>query len=115
MNQLIILEKIAIIEKAIQQIKESISIDSNIETNENVIQWDKHMQDKTKSLIHSLINKYGYNVPINRNDKIVAKLEWEHKVKDLSQILKTLKIRNFCEIEYNENKTRMVNFTFIKK
>jgi hypothetical protein len=115
MNQLQMLEKIAIIEKAITEIKESISDNQLKESAPNPVQWDKFLKSNTRALILSLIDKYGYNVSILRTNKFIAEKLWEHRVTDFAQVLNTLKERNFCKIEsYFGTGNRIQYFKFIK-
>jgi hypothetical protein len=113
MNQLIILEKIAIIEKAIEEIKASVSQIEIEETSNNVVYWDKGLRDNTKSLVLTLIKKYGNN-KIQRNSNYLKNLLWDYRVTDLAQLLKTLEERNFCKIEYIAGSNRIEHFSFIQ-
>jgi len=115
MNQLIILEKIAIIEKAIQELKESVSQIEIDNKNNNVIQWDYFLRDHTKAFILTLVSKFGYNKKILRNDKFIKEQLWQHRVTDFAQVLKMLQERNFCKIEsYVADSNRIEYFSFIK-
>ena len=115
MNQLMILEKIAIIEKAIEEIKESISQIEIQEKNSNVIQWDYFLRDHTKAFILTLVAKFGYNKKISRKDKFIKEQLWQHRVTDFAQVLKMLQERNFCKIEsFIGDSNRIEHFSFIK-
>ena len=109
------LEKIAIIEKAILELKESISENQPKESAPNPVQWDKFLKSNTRLLILSLIDKFGYNVSIHRNNAFIKEELWKHRVTDFAQVLNTLQERNFCKIEsYFGDGNRIQYFKFIK-
>jgi len=114
MNQLQMLEKIAIIEKAILELKESIS-DNQPKESAYPVQWDKHLKSKTKDLIMSLVNRYGYDYPIKRNAKFIKDEIWKYRVTDFASVLNTLQNRNFAKIEsYLGDSNRIESFSFIQ-
>ena len=115
MKQLIILEKIAIIEKAIEELKRYISQIEIQESSPNVIQWDYCLRDHTRSFILTLVSKFGYNQKISRKDKFIKEQLWQHRLTDFAQILNTLQERKFCKIEsYVGDSNRIEYFSFIK-
>jgi len=115
MNQLQMLEKIAIIEKAILELKETIKDDGFKEFVPNPVQWDKNLKGKTKSLILILINRYGYDNPIKRDSKFLKDEIWKLRTTDFARILYTLQERNFCKIDsYIGDSRRIESFSFIK-
>jgi hypothetical protein len=115
MNQLIILEKIAIIERSIEEIKASFLEVEFERTSPNVIQWDYCLRDHTKSFILTLVSKFGYNQKISRKDKFIKEQLWQHRLTDFAQILNTLQERKFCKIEsYVGDSNRIEYFSFIK-
>lgn len=115
MNQLQMLEKIAIIEKAILELKESISANANPQPIFTPVQWDKNLKGKTKDLIICLVNKYGYDNPIKRDCKFVKDEIWKSRTTDFARILHTLRDRGFCKLVVNtEGSYRIESFTFIK-
>ncbi len=114
MNQLQMLEKIAIIEKAITELKESIS-DNQPKESANPVQWDKNLKGKTKDLIICLVNRYGYDNPIKRDCKFVKDEIWKSRTTDFARILHTLRDRGFCKLVVNtEGSYRIESFTFIQ-
>ena len=114
MNQLQMLEKIAIIEKAITELKESIS-DNQPKESANPVQWDKNLKTKTKDLIICLVNRYGYDNPIKRDSKFVKDEIWKSRTTDFARILHTLRDRGFCKLVVNtEGSYRIESFTFIQ-
>jgi hypothetical protein len=74
----------------------------------------KFMHDKTRICIQSLVEKYGIETIIKRDLAEIIDMEWEHKIKDFSQIMKTLQKRGFVTLIHNPNKTRITYFTFKK-
>ena len=74
----------------------------------------KFMHDKTRIFIQSLVEKYGIETIIKRDLAEIIDMEWEHKIKDFSQIMKTLQKRGFVTLIHNPNKTRITYFTFKK-
>jgi hypothetical protein len=109
------LEKIAIIEKAILELKESISTNQSEQPASNPIQWDKYLKKNTKEFILSLIDRYGYNVPIKRNAKFIKDEIWKYRISDFANILNTLQDRNFCKILSNlGDSNRIEYFSFIQ-
>ena len=72
----------------------------------------KFMHDKTRNFIQSLVEKYGIETIIKRDLAEIIDMEWEHKIKDFSQIMNTLEKRGFVSLIHNPNKTRITHFTF---
>ena len=109
-----IVQLIAKIKDDLNRLESLFVMPEIVEKKPEPIHWDKGLRDNTKSLVLTLVKKYGNN-KIQRNSNYLKNLIWDYRVTDLAQLLKTLEERNFCKIEYIAGSNRIEHFSFIKQ
>jgi len=88
---------------------ELFEMETQMESKENPF---KYIQIHTRFFIQDLIKEFGINCWINRDEPIVNKLRWFHTIADVPQIFKRFSENGWMDVEYNQNKTRIIRFKF---
>lgn len=72
----------------------------------------KYMQENTKKFVMNLVKTFGTDIWVFSTNKILNDFRWNHRVDNVGQIFKRFYDNGWMDVEYNENKTRIIRFKF---